>query len=320
MFRKNFHLLYPAGYTGSYINWILHRSETEQSSITVDDPLTESGTSHQHLRVPTHQGILNHMCYIIKCQPSHRVYPSNVRDPAPMHHGTPVFAASWIARFDPDPVIINIYDGHDDVCKFGNINAWTKWPVQWTSEDVWYPDRYNPWCEPDPLLSRNWLVEHWREWCRRNPVMNPDALDWVLARYREWIETKRPWCPEEMSEDYFVVPKTVPKHLYQICLRDIYQNDFIDRFAAMIDSTDSGDFDWSYCRYFHTRWLASQHNLAWFDELHAFRNNQIVGKFLLSNPMTQAFLLDEIRDRLPDTWPTQATSDVLLALGYQVDV
>lgn len=316
MFRKNFHLLYPAGYNGSYINWILHRSERDQRIGTVDDPLTGKGTSHQHLRVPTHQGILNHMCYMIKCQPGYRVYPSNVRDPAPLHHETTVFAASWIARFDPDPVIINIYDGDDDVWKFGSINAWTKWPVQWTSQDVWFPGRYNPWSDTDTLNARNWLVENWRDWCRRNPIMNPDALDWVLARYREWIEVKRPWCPEEMSEEYFVIPQSVPQHLYQICLRDIYQNDFVDRLASIIDHTDSGDFDWSHCRNYHSHWLTTQQNFAWFADVTAFREQHAVADWLLANPLTEAFLLDEIQQQLPPDWQAHSTRDLLSNLDY----
>jgi hypothetical protein len=42
MLHKNVYLIYPPGYSGSYLSWCLSKSEKDLSTITVDDPLNIS--------------------------------------------------------------------------------------------------------------------------------------------------------------------------------------------------------------------------------------------------------------------------------------
>ena len=80
MLDKNIYLIYPPGYSGSYLSWCFSKSEIDLAESTVDDPLNiynnkkygGTGTSHLHYRIPTHSTIKEVMYWLILNQPKEK--------------------------------------------------------------------------------------------------------------------------------------------------------------------------------------------------------------------------------------------------------
>ena len=77
MQAKNVYILFPAGYSGTYLSWCLDKSESSVSINTVDDPINKTksdkyggaGTCHIYQRHPTHGSIDHIMSWLILNQP-----------------------------------------------------------------------------------------------------------------------------------------------------------------------------------------------------------------------------------------------------------
>ena len=134
MLNKNIYLIYPPGYSGSYISWCLSKSESTLAADTIDDPINTStsalyggsGTSHLHHRIPTHQGIEDHMTWMVLNRPvDKKIFVINT------DNNDIDRTLSHIVYSDRDPVIILIHDGGDwDTRAYGSINGLTKWPIR----------------------------------------------------------------------------------------------------------------------------------------------------------------------------------------------
>ena len=78
MLQKNVYVVYPAGYHGSYVKWAIEVSDLDRRAVTVLDPLNRTssvshggpGTSHGHVRIPTHQGFDAHTSWVIRNRPT----------------------------------------------------------------------------------------------------------------------------------------------------------------------------------------------------------------------------------------------------------
>ena len=82
MQTKNVYILFPAGYSGTYLSWCLDKSELSSKDIIIDDPINKiksdkyggSGTCHQYHRYPTHGSIDHVMSWLILNQPKDKRY------------------------------------------------------------------------------------------------------------------------------------------------------------------------------------------------------------------------------------------------------
>ena len=65
MLKRNVYITYPAGYMGTYINWMLSVSEKNKKTSTVLQPLTNSNNAHNHLKIPTHLSFVLVCLYVV---------------------------------------------------------------------------------------------------------------------------------------------------------------------------------------------------------------------------------------------------------------
>lgn len=138
MLKQNVYLLYPAGFSGSYVRWAISISDRDLRAGTPLDPINQQqssqfggvGTPHTFVRVPTHQSIYQHLNWVLANRPADkRVYLINVDGHGGVR-GDPELAAGMLLRHDPESIIVNIHDGNDAlIAAYGNINCVTKWPT-----------------------------------------------------------------------------------------------------------------------------------------------------------------------------------------------
>ena len=83
--------MYPAGYSGNYVNWAINISDTTQYQFTTKNSVNQhdsnkygsAGTSHLHHRIPTHQGVDQVISWIAHHRPNEKkiyvINPGNDR-------------------------------------------------------------------------------------------------------------------------------------------------------------------------------------------------------------------------------------------------
>jgi len=300
MFKKNIYILYPAGYMGTYVNWILTASEKHQRAGTVTAPLTATGTVHNHLKIPTHQSWAKTLTWIAYNRPTDkRVYSINCRQESANYVDWPEFAMQNIMRMDPDPVIINCHDsGNLDQQKFGALNMFTKWPTFISARAIWHKD-YNPATDTNIIRARNWLLDNWLELNPGNRPINPDIVMYNLDAHREWYQLRIQTAALEVTPEQYHIPDKMPTAFLDVALSTIVSPDFPNIMNKWAESIDLGEWDFTQATEYHSTYVASQVNLKWFECIRAFRNNRTVDPWLLSNAMSQALLLMEFpRDSL----------------------
>jgi hypothetical protein len=293
MFNKNIYILYPAGYMGTYVNWTLSASEKGQQSETIAAPLTESGTVHNHLKIPTHQSWAKTLTWIAYNRPTDkRVYSINCMQDKD-YHLWPEFAMQNIMRMDPDPVIINCHDsGNLDQMKFGALNMFTKWPTYLSARGVWH-NEYNPATDTDIVRARNWLLDNWLVLNPGNRPVNPDIVMYNLDAHRAWYQVRIQTAALEVTPEQYLIPDRMPTALLDVALSDIVSKDFPNVMQQWAKSIDLGEWDFTQANEYHPTYLASQVNLKWFECIDEFRLSRTVDPWLLSNAMSQALLLTE---------------------------
>lgn len=296
MLKKNIYLTYPAGYTGSYINWIIHVSDRDLSKHTVPDPVTSVGNTHGHVRIPTHQNFNKTITWMLYNRPTEKkVYPINTVEDDKNYPVKCAYAVQNILRFDPAPVIINIHDNDDlDTRKFAAINMVTKWGIYLDVKGIWNND-YNPFRDPDDTKAVEWLSRHWHDLIPNNPRLNQGEVLWHLEKQKKWFELRNEEAPWEVTTEQYLLPDNIPDTVYDICVKDTVSDNFIDIVCGILDSSGAGEFDFSYARKFHPTFISRQTNKTWFNDIEAYRKTGEISEFLMSNRLTRAFLLEENR-------------------------
>ena len=311
MFKKNIYILYPAGYMGTYINWMLCASEKQKQASAVLQPITTTGTAHNHLKIPTHQSWAKTLTWIAYNRPTDkRVYSINGRYDK-NYHDTPEYAIQNIMRIDPDPVIVNCHDsGNLDQQKFGALNMFTKWPTYIAARGVWHKD-YNPATDTDIVRARNWLLNNWLELNPGNRPINPDIVMYNLDAHRDWYQLRIQTAALEVTPEQYLIPNKMPTALLDIALSSIVSPDFPNIMQQWVDGIDLGEWDFTRANEYHPTYVESQVNLKWFECIRAFRDNKIVDPWLLSNAMSQALLLMEFPRELLDPLLDQSIESIL---------
>jgi hypothetical protein len=311
MFNQNVYIIYPAGYMGTYINWMLCASEKQTQAGTVLSPVTATGTAHNHLKIPTHQSWAKTLTWIAYNRPTgKRVYSINARYDK-NYHDTSEYAIQNIMRIDDNPVIINCHDsGNLDQQKFGALNMFTKWPTYISARGVWHKE-YNPSDDTNIIRARNWLLDHWLELNPGNRPINPDIVMYNLDAHRAWYQIRVQTAALELTPDQYLIPDKMPNALLDVALSSIVSPDFPNIMQQWVETLDLGDWDFTRANEYHSTYVASQVNLKWFECIRAFRKDQTIDPWLLSNAMSQAFLLMEFsRDSL-DLILDQSTESIL---------
>lgn len=303
MLTKNVYLLYPAGYSGSYINWAINISDTDLSRQTVKNPLNlnsntkfgGAGTSHLHLRLPTHQCIHHHLAWVIKNRPeTPKVYILNV-DTTDHPIADVSDTISQILQHDPDPVFIYINDANNfDVQCYGLLNGIFKWTVFFQLE---YGEKYRvDWfnCQ-DSLTVRNLIAEYAVD--LKNKPIDATIIRKIknsMAQYLRWFHGRNQYHPHEVNENFYVVNHEMP-NIYELSCRDVAS----DRFPTILndimnDSQCSSSYSIDYVSAFHNNYIQAQSNLQWFDSIAQWRETGVLDEFLTSHSVIQGLVIRDI--------------------------
>lgn len=329
MLSKNIYLIYPAGYSGSYVSWCLSKSELSLSNNTVDDPINVScnekyggaGTSHLHHRNPTHAGIEQIMSWMILNQPKEKkIYVINGWDKFWL-----VRSVTSILMFDRDPLIIQISaeDKHYD--QLGHINSITKWPLYYEiqGEIEGYFEKYGISfnnIDKDSLEHRNIFVKHYNDIFTMPKKLDfSDAGELINVRlrgYRSWYNLRNKYNPHEVNEEQFTKPiESVPlRNFYHLDLSDIYSNRLTDKLSEIVKESNAGNFDFTYVKSFHPNYIKAQSNLKFIEEINEFKKTKVLTEYLNSHPLLQAIVIREIYDQLPDDWESKTLQEIVKAI------
>ena len=332
MLSKNIYLLYPPGSSGSYIHWCIHRSELDLAKTTIDDPLNPQenktfggvGTAHLHTRIPTHQSIHQHLCWMTYNQPKEKkVFLLNCHNvPNSYNVSRPEVAIRSIMASDPDPVIVVITDnGVLDDRKYGSLNTITKWPIFFKAnqqiEERFNFDSFN--CK-DSIDARNLFVESYHSMFPFLDGINDDLLAESLRWYKEWYDVRNTYNGHEVNEETYVLPSTEVKHLYQVSLTDIVSDRFPAWFDNFVANINAGVFNTEFIKSYHQTYVDAQQNLQWFKEIEQFRKTLVLTDFLRSHSLLQAFVILEVQQYLPGTynWKSASIDDIVrVAMLYK---
>ena len=320
MLTKNIYLIYPPGYSGSYVSWCIYKSELDTSDQTIDNPINVSsdkkyggyGTAHLHHRIPTHTNIEQLMYWLILHKPTDKkVFLVNAPE---SHYVTSVSRTiNHILNFDRDPVIIQI-TGSDTIMKaVANLNAVTKWPLFFDIQG--HNKKFNINFEKvdTTFHTRNICVNHFDVIFDLSHPINFDNIDdkslsYVLHRefYTNWYTIRNSNNPHEVNNTQYIEPIFKPEHFYNLDLSKIYRLDFASTLKSMVDI--AGDFDFSYVNNFHHNYIECQQHLQFIVDFENFKNNKILSEYLLSNPLSQAMVILSIKDKLPPKYDWESKS------------
>lgn len=321
MLDKNVYLIYPPGYSGSYISWCLSKSEKDSSTTTVDNPLNVSdnkqyggsGTSHLHYRIPTHSTIKEIMYWLILNQPKEKkIFLVNGWD-----KGTIVNTINTIMNFDRDPVIIHITaDNHYTRC-IGNLNAITKWPLYFHAREInkkFNIDFFNP---SNDLETRNKFVEYYDDifpisFSLNRPSEDSFNLLTLREHYKYWFTLRNEHNPHEINGDQYVYPHNEPTYFYSIDLMSVYDNSIFEILESIVTESKLGDFNFDFTKDYHPTYVNAQTNLKFKDEIFMFRHTKILTEYLLSHPLLQALTVKEMLIDMPNVeWKDKTLQEIV---------
>lgn len=329
MLSKNIYLLYPPGYSGSYISWCLSKSEESLAPVTVDNPVNTSstdkyggyGTSHLHHRIPTHQNIHQTIAWIILNKPiEKKIYLVNFHT-----EGFLGYSIDHIMNFDRDPVFIHISASNKDTLALANLNAITKWPLYFQVSEL--DKQFDIDLQSTNKIElRNKFVKNYdRFFPSSHPLDFQKEFDYkenvmeFRRQYETWYNLRNSNNPHEVNESYYVKPKSVPDHFYNIDLMEIYKDGLTDKLSEIMHDSQSGNFDFNYVKDFHKNYVDTQTNLKLIQELTEFRITNKVTDYLTSHPLIEALVIREVLDRLPNgyNWEQETLQEIVKVIQSQ---
>lgn len=307
MLTKNVYLIYPAGYSGSYVSWAISISDLDTRKDTVPDPVnkTESeqfggaGTSHLHTRIPTHQGYDSHVNWVLYNRPTEaKIYLLNPG----MFNDTNNFIVSKLLQHDPTGIIINIYDNEEDIRSYGIINAVTKWPTYIAAMSAWSSTAMHSTfdienCKDDRTL-RNFIVNN-NNFFSTNKLLDPAAIDKNLIPWVNWYAVRNAYQPHEVNSATYNIKTFVEydteNRIFEMSCLDIASNRFPTILQDIMSRSQVSDnYDTAYATQFHPTYVTAQNNLQWFDSIANWRVTGQLDQYLISHSVIEACVIREM--------------------------
>lgn len=304
MLQKNVYILYPAGYGGSFINWAINASDRDLSINTVNNPVNKianikfggAGTSHNHVRIPTHQSIESHMAWVYLNRPDYKhVYIINTTE------GEAERNISQLLQADRDGVFINIHHNNDDIQKaFGAINGIIKWPsyfetaTKMSKKDLVYEgfDVFN--CTNDRKF-RNFTVRNFQKHFQHNSPIDYKILNERVTRKQNWYDSRHRLQPHEVNNTTYIDKLDYNGRMFEINLKDLFSNKFIDWFDNFMEkSCVSTNYSTEQVKQIHPEYLDAQTTLKWFDVICKYKNENTISNFLSSHSVIEGCVLIEL--------------------------
>jgi hypothetical protein len=327
MLAKNIYLIYPPGYSGSYLSWCFSKSENDLSTTTVDNPLNVSdnkqyggsGSSHLHHRIPTHSTIKEIMYWLILNQPTEKkIFLVNGWSSA-----TIITSIHAIMNFDRDPVIIHVTaDNHYSRC-IGNLNAITKWPLYFHARE--FNKKYNIdfFNLSNDMETRNKFVEYYDDifpisFSLSRSSENSFNLGSLRDHYNHWFTMRNEHNPHEVNDENYIVPYEKPKHFYSIDLMNIFDSSIFDVLELIATESELGDFNFDFAKNYHSTYVNAQPNLKFKDEIFMFRHTKILNEYLCSHPLLQALTVKEVIADIPNIeWKNKTLQEIVKVVQSQ---
>ena len=310
MLKKNIYIIYPAGYYGTYISWAINMSDTDLSKETVLNPLNNKqstayggvGTSHNHIKVPTHQGPFSHFMWVMHNKPTEcKIYNISKGNDSLM--STEKFIAV-ILNSDPESIFINIHNNNeDDITEFGNINGLTKWPTQLAIKKMYKMGDYqfDPFNCTDDITFRNMVAEDKKIFLRQQVPINFTELIRMITQNEQWYHIRNKMQPQEINEETYINPSTYINNdqfrsrIFELSCRDVVRDSFPDFLTTFLEKSNvSSSYDTTYVKSFHQEFVESQANLQWFESVKNWREHKVIDDFIRSHSGIQGILLHEM--------------------------
>jgi hypothetical protein len=318
MLQKNVYIVYPAGYHGSYVKWAIEVSDLDRRAVTVLDPLNRSsstshggpGTSHGHVRIPTHQGFNHHANWVIRNRPTDpMVYIIN-----PTTHSMNMFCKNIVQILlqDPNGIIITINDGTDRVTQsYGRINCVTKWPTFLAAVDnannkiFGMHENFDPFdCAHDRLFRNsmvsdvNELTKNVWDFTSTTAPLDFENLKKHIATYDDWYRVRNQYQPHEVNESTYLPRVDYKNRLYQLNITDIPSNKFLSQLQDILTTSRiSNNFNLDIVNNYHRDYISTQPNLQWFDSFAHWDQSGELDNYLLSHSIIEAEIIREIMVR-----------------------
>jgi hypothetical protein len=318
MLQKNVYIVYPAGYHGSYVKWAIEVSDIDRRAVTVLDPLNRSsstshggvGTSHGHVRIPTHQGFDHHANWVIRNRPADpMVYIIN----ATSQH-MDIFCKNIVQILlqDPTGIIITINDGNDRVTQsYGRINCVTKWPTFLAAANnannkiFGMHENFDPFdCAHDRLFRNsmvsdvNQLTENVWDFARATAPLDFENLKKHVTIYDDWYQVRNQYQPHEVNESTYPSRVDYKNRLYQLNTRDIPSDKFLSQLQDILTTTGiSNNFNLDIVNNYHCDYVSTQPNLQWIDSFAHWDQTGELDSYLLSHSIIEAEIIREIMIR-----------------------
>jgi hypothetical protein len=319
MLTKNVYIVYPAGYHGSYVKWAIEVSDIDRQVTTVLDPLNRStstshggkGTSHAHVRIPTHQGFSQHTTWVIKNRPSDpMVYIIN-----PTGDSMIELCRSLVQILlqDPTGIIITINDGNDPITQsYGRINCVTKWPTFMLASDAIADNKnfeihenFDPFNCANDLIFRNRMVTDINQLTANaynssttSGPLNLDVLQKCINQNINWYDIRNRYQPHEVNEETYVSKIDYTGRLFELDIKDIPSNKFLPKLKDILSiSRISDNIDFAVLKNYHDDYISAQPNLQWFNSFTRWEQTGELDSYLLSHGIIQAELIREIMHR-----------------------
>lgn len=308
MLLKNVYLLYAPGHCGSYVNWAINISDLDSRAVTVPDPINTTvstkfgglGTSHHHIRIPSHQPYRMTVNWMLLNRPKDpKVYIINETNSA--KNSAADFTISQILQHDPQGIIIAITNQNDwKITSYGYINGILKWPTRifsWCKlNEIEVP--FDPFDCADNQLARNWFVS-------KDPLLessNPLNIDNVIAltkNYLDWYHSRNSLQPHEVNNKTYLDKIDINDRIFELNCLDICSDKFIAQFSNIMKQSGASDnFDLDYLAQFHYQYCKAQKNLQWFDSINEWLLTGKLDEYLLSHSCIEACVIKHIFNEL----------------------
>jgi hypothetical protein len=309
MLTRNVYIIYPPGYSGSYINWAINISDSDNSAQTIKNPINNNnsskfggaGTSHLYHRIPTHQSIMDHMAWMLYNRPTDpRIYIINSHNSYQLDIYNHILE---ISKFDPTGVFIVIHSNNDrSIQHYGYINCITKWPTfivagraLSNNTRLLVPDGVDLFNCGNSIELRNYIAKYDKLIFNGLDPINRDVLNQKIKNYVNWFQIRNSHQPHEVNESTYNLNFDLTNRLFEINCADIVSNKFYDIFYnIMIKSNISDSFDTTYVKDFHINYVNSQPNTQWFTSYDNWKKNRTIDEYILSHSAIQARIIIDI--------------------------
>jgi hypothetical protein len=301
MLTKNVYILYPAGYSGSYLNWAITVSDKDLEPNTVKNPVNKSnstqfggnGTSHNHIRIPTHQDVYHHMSWVIYNRPTDKkIYIINDHT-----QGQHVYISiKYIMQSDPTGVFVIIHNNSDvDVDAYGTINCITKWPTfceaKLQSLDSDPREKMFSWFESSKDY-RNFIVKNNSSFFSHMEKTNYSTLHKLVSTATNWYQTRNKFQPHEVNKLTYVSDFSLENRIFDISCHDVASDYFPQWLENFMNDSDVSDaYDCQYVTNYHDNYIKAQPNLKWFDSIKEWEDTGKLNSYLTSHCGIEAHVI-----------------------------